>query len=120
MNAGITVAGSSDAPVEPINPMKGIYAAVVRHKDMGFEECISLEDALKMYTINCHKILGMEKKKGKIEKGYFADIAVFEENLFQIEAERLIGSRVIATIVDGMVKYVRDERLIVLSGDLKQ
>jgi len=56
INSGLIVAGSSDSPVVPNNPLVGIYAAVTRQAETGQQlmpqECISASQALSMYTIN--------------------------------------------------------------------
>jgi predicted amidohydrolase YtcJ len=110
IDAGITIVGSSDAPVDPDNPLIGIHAAVVRHEAMNLKERISLHEALKMYTINAQKLIKNDHKKGLLLPGYLADIAVFEEDLFAVNPEKLPECKVAATIVNGKIAYRRDEK----------
>jgi predicted amidohydrolase YtcJ len=109
IDAGITIAGASDAPVESDNPLAGIQAAVVRHPAMNLAECISLDEGLKMYTINAQKLIKNDHQKGLLKPGYVADIAVFQEDLFAVAPEALSGCKVAATVVNGRIAYERGE-----------
>jgi predicted amidohydrolase YtcJ len=109
MKSGITVSGGSDAPVEPFEPIKAIHAAVVRGPGFNDAERISLDEALKIYTINAQKLIKNEQRKGLLKPGYLADIAVFEEDLFTIEPENLIQCKVAATIVNGVIRYRKEK-----------
>ncbi|OHS95359.1 putative amidohydrolase YtcJ [Tritrichomonas foetus] len=108
IKAGVTVTGSSDAPVEPFNPMTGIWAAVVRTENTCGSENISLEDALKMYTVNAQKLVRREERKGTLETGKVADIAIFDCDIFQVDPQELKNCKVVKTIVNGEIKYQRE------------
>jgi predicted amidohydrolase YtcJ len=107
IDAGITIVASSDAPVESDNPLTGIHAAIVRHPAMNLAECISLDDALKMYTINAQKLIKNDHQKGLLRPGYVADITIFEEDLFALATDSLSGCKVAATVVNGRIAYER-------------
>jgi predicted amidohydrolase YtcJ len=109
VDAGVVCAGSSDAPVDSANPLIGIRAAVVRHPLMNVDERISLNDALKMYTINAQKLVRNDHQKGLLLPGYIADVAVFQEDLFDVSPDALTQCQVAATIVDGRVAYQRNK-----------
>jgi predicted amidohydrolase YtcJ len=109
IDAGLTLAGSSDAPVEPTNPLTGIQAAVMREPTMNPAERITLDEALKMYTINTQKMIKNDHRKGLLKPGHLADIAVFQHDLFDVPIETLPNNKVIATVVDGKVQYRREE-----------
>jgi len=100
---GIPVAGSSDAPVEPISPLLGIWAAVARESFP--EERISVEEALEAYTINAAYMSFEENVKGSIEMGKFADLTVLSQNPSKIETEKIRDIRVEMTIVGGKIVY---------------
>jgi predicted amidohydrolase YtcJ len=107
--ASLIKAGGSDAPVEPYDPMMGIHAAVVRGPGLNDAERISLDDALRLYTVNAQKVIKNDHQKGLLRPGYLADIAVFEDDLFAVEPENLWQCKVAATIVNGVVRYQRNK-----------
>ena len=100
---GILVAASSDTPAEPINPFLGIWAAVARKSFP--EERISVEEALKTYTVNAAYLSFEENVKGSIEVGKFADFTVVSRNPLKIEPEKIRNMRVVMTIVGGKIAY---------------
>jgi len=112
LEAGATLAMGSDAPVGPVNPLYGLYAAVER-KD--FEEgpefrffpreCIELGDALYAYTMGSAAAVGMEHELGSLEKGKYADIVVLSHDVFKTEIGILRDIKVQMTIVGGEIVY---------------
>lgn len=103
IRSGILVAGSSDAPAEPVNPILGIWAAVARESFP--EERISVDQALEVYTLNGAYLSFEEAVKGSIEKGKFADLTVLSKNPLKIKPEEIREIRVEMTIVNGKVVY---------------
>jgi len=103
LKSDILVAGSSDAPAEPISPLLGIWAAVARESFP--DERISVEEALQIYTINAAYFSFEEKVKGSIEVGKFADLTVLSENPLTLEREKIKDIQVEMTIVGGRVVY---------------
>ncbi len=116
-DAGVMLSFGSDWPGTnaswyPANPLPGIYAAVVR-KTMGGqpkggwfpEERIDVETALRAYTINNAYAAGEENIKGSITPGKLADIAVLNQNIFEIEPEQIKDVKVVMTIVGGRVLF---------------
>jgi predicted amidohydrolase YtcJ len=103
MDEGLIVASGSDCPVEPINPLLGIWAAVTRK---GFaEERLTLEEALKTYTLNAAYASFEEDKKGSIEVGKFADLTILSDDLSKIQPEKIKDTAVEAVIVNGLMVY---------------
>jgi len=85
VDLGFIVAGGSDAPVEPPNPLYGIYAAIYRKQLSGgsvfrLEEAIDLKTAIKLFTENAAHALGLEHTIGKIYPGYRAEFVIFDED----------------------------------------
>jgi len=103
MKSGIRVAGSSDAPTEPISPLLGIWAAVGRESFP--EERISVEEALEAYTINAAYLSFEENVKGSIEVGKLADLTVLSHNPFKVQTEKIKDIKVEMTIVEGEIVY---------------
>ena len=103
MKEGVTVAGGSDCPVEPINPLLGIQAAVAR--ETFSEERISADDALRVYTINGAYASFEDDVKGSIEAGKLADLVVLSGNPLTVEPDKIGGIEVEMTVVGGMIVY---------------
>lgn len=104
----------SDWTVAPMNPLLGIYAAVTRNildgkNPEGWfpEQKISLQEAIKGYTLNGAYAEFAEDKKGSLEEGKYADIVVLNENLFEIPASNIPQTQVLMTIVGGDIVYKR-------------
>lgn len=114
LDQGAVVAFGSDWTVAPLDPLAGIYAAVTRRtldgKNPGGwfpEQKVSLEDAIKGYTINGAYAEFAEREKGSLQEGKLADIVVLSENLFSIPPEKILETRVLMTLVGGQIVYQR-------------
>jgi predicted amidohydrolase YtcJ len=112
LECGAVLACGSDWTVAPINPLTGIYAAVTRRTLDGNnsdgwipEQKISLEEAIKGYTLNAAFTEFAEHLKGSLEEGKLADVVVLDQNLFEIPPEKILGTNVIMTILDGKIIY---------------
>lgn len=115
LDAGILLTGSSDGPIEDINPWTGIWAAVNRTDELGFpmrysppDDRLSLDEALRMYTTNPWEALGCGAKWGKIVSGARADFTVLKGDPFKIPVEELKDVRHRRTFLDG--RCVWEER----------
>ena len=114
LNAGAELAFGSDWPVAPLDPLLGIYAAVTRAtldgKNPGGwfpEERLTVEDALRAYTLGAAYAAFQEKEKGAISPGKLADVVVLSDDLLRIRPERIKDVQVDITIVGGKVVYKR-------------
>jgi predicted amidohydrolase YtcJ len=112
IDAKATVAFGSDWSVAPAIPLYGIYAAVTRRtlddKNPGGwvpEEKITVEEALRAYTINGAYAEFQEKEKGSIEVGKLADFAFIDRDITTIPPETIRDAKVIRTIVGGVVVF---------------
>jgi predicted amidohydrolase YtcJ len=92
--------------------MEGIYAAVTRRTLDGKHldgwvpsQKISVEEALRAYTIDAAYAAFDESRLGTIEPGKLADFVVLERNLFDIPSEELNTVPIATTIVGGRVVY---------------
>jgi hypothetical protein len=105
MHEGLVVVSGSDCPVEPINPLLGIWAAVARK---GFvEESLTLEEALRTYTLNAAYASFDENKRGTIAVGKFADLTILSDNLDTVSPDKIKDVAVEMVLVDGEVVYAR-------------
>jgi predicted amidohydrolase YtcJ len=114
LDKGAVLVCGSDWTVAPLDPLSGIYAAVSRRTLDGEnpggwypEQRISLEEAIKGYTLNAAYAEFAESMKGTIEKGKLADLVVLSNDLFEIPVEDILDTRVLMTIVGGRI--VHDE-----------
>ena len=102
----------SDFPVEHINPLYGFYAGVAR-KDLegypegGFqmENSLTREQALRGMTIWAAKAAFEEDEKGSIEPGKFADFIVTDEDLMEMDMERVPHLKIRSTFSSGKEVY---------------
>jgi predicted amidohydrolase YtcJ len=106
MQEGLIVASGSDCPVEPINPLLGVWAAVTR-KSVA-EESLTVEEALKTYTLNAAYASFDEDKKGIIKAGNFADLAILSDDLTKIPPDKIRNVAVEMVLVDGKIVYARE------------
>lgn len=104
----------TDAPVESCNPFPNIYSAVTRkdskgNPENGFypDECVDIYDAIDAYTIGSAYAEFMEHKKGRIKKGYYADMLVLDRDIFTIDPMEIRDILPILTMVGGEVVYTK-------------
>ncbi len=113
LDAGVVLAFGSDWPVAPLSPILGIDAAVRRrtldgkHPDGWFpEQKISVEEALRAYTIGSAKAAGQADRKGMLKMGFYADLVLLDRDLLDAkEAPTLDQIKVVTTVVGGSVVY---------------
>ena len=107
--AGIAVAGSSDAPVITADPLLGIRDDHLRRtgegRVLGPGECLTARDALAIYTRGAAFAMHRENEIGSLEPGKLADFVVLDANPLEIDAERIGGIRVLATVTGGTPVY---------------
>jgi predicted amidohydrolase YtcJ len=108
--AGVTF--GSDWPVAPLDPITGIYAAVTRRtlddKNPGGwfpEQKISVEQALRCYTVNNAWAGFLENKTGRLKAGMLADFTVLSEDLLTIAPEKIQETKILLTTVNGKEVY---------------
>jgi hypothetical protein len=109
---GIIAGGNSDCPVTYYSPFVQIYEAVTRKTGSGEvvspEECISVIDAIRIYTWNGAYLGKDEDKLGSIEPGKLADIIVLDRDILTTPEEEIKDVQVLTTIVEGKIVYERD------------
>jgi predicted amidohydrolase YtcJ len=100
---GIRVVGGSDCPMEPLNPLQGVQAAVTRQ--FFPEERITVNEALRMYTVNAAYASFEETVKGSIEEGKLADLTVLSGDPTAVPPSKIGDIKVKMTIIGGKVVY---------------
>ena len=109
MDHGITVAISSD--ILPIGPLVGIYAAVTRKgmsgRVFGPDEAITVEEAVRGYTLNAAYMNFDEDKKGSLEPGKLADMIVLSDDILTVDPEAIMAIEIEQTYLGGERVYQR-------------
>ncbi|MCH8063710.1 MAG: amidohydrolase [Chloroflexi bacterium] len=107
--AGVTVAGSSDAPVIDPNPLYGVYGAVARKsasgRVVGPDEVVSRLEALHLYTSTAARAIGRESSGGRIAVGEAADLVLLDEDPTAVSDHELLNLRVVMTLIGGLVVW---------------
>ena len=110
---GVPVAGSSDCPIAPLAPLISIQAAISRRSQSGIlvnpGDCLSLDEALSLFTSAGAWVGFEEAQKGKIMPGMLADFVVLEGDLTTAPVEQIGSLKVAMTVVGGKV-FLNDER----------
>jgi predicted amidohydrolase YtcJ len=111
-SSGGNLAFGSDWPVVTLNPWYGMQNALTRQTREGDppggfvpHERISLEDAIKAYTLGAAFAGRKEKTEGSIEPGKLADLIMLSQDLFKIEPNQIANTEVLLTVVGGRVVY---------------
>jgi hypothetical protein len=104
LDAGIKIAGASDAPIESQDVLQSIYCCVTRE---GFEphQCVSLEEAVSMYTLDAAYAQFEDGIKGRITPGKRADLVVLSDDPFKVKPDKIRDIKVARTVVGGKVVY---------------
>jgi predicted amidohydrolase YtcJ len=112
IDSDAVLAFGSDWTVAPISPLLGIYAAVSRRTLDGKhpggwvpEEKMSVEEALRAYTMGNAYGVFAEGRRGKLARGYLADLVLLDRDLTKVPPEELEQATVKATVVGGKVVY---------------
>ena len=112
LNEGITIPCGSDFPVETNNPLIGIYHAITRQDENenpkgGWlpEQKMTIEEAIKGYTIWAAYAAFQEDILGSIEVGKYADFTILDKDILAIEPVEILNTRPIYTIVGGEIQY---------------
>jgi predicted amidohydrolase YtcJ len=112
LNKKTIIAGGSDAPVEDINPIWGVYSAITRQDHEGKpeggwmpEQRVTREEALRMFTVDAAYTAFREKELGTLTVGKLADMIVLPENLLTCDPKAMITMRPLYTIVGGTIRY---------------
>lgn len=103
----------SDAPVERIDPLPGLHAAVTRRRADGRpgpegwypEERLALWQAVYAFTGAAALTSGQAATQGSIAPGKLADLTIYDRDIFAVPAEELLDTKIVGTVVDGRFRY---------------
>lgn len=99
IDGGAPLAFGSDAAITDLNPLFGISIAASGKK------AISVEDAVRAYTLGSAYAEFQEKAKGTIEIGKLADFVILSDDIFSVTASKIKETSVQMTIVDGRIVF---------------
>ena len=108
----VILAFGTDWPVEPLNPMLGLYAAVARKDTTGYpqdgwypEERLSMGQAIRAYTWGAAYAAGIDSWYGTLQPGREADFVVLSDDLFSIPPDKILNTTVLETYLSGKLIY---------------
>ncbi|MEZ4644687.1 MAG: amidohydrolase [Chloroflexota bacterium] len=113
LDSGATLAFGSDAPIETIEPLPGLYAAVSRCRPDGYpgpdgwypEQKLTMHEAVHAFTMGTAVAGNQETYLGSITPGKRADFTIFARDIFHMPADELLQTEIAATIVNGEFKH---------------
>lgn len=117
LERGVTWGGGSDFSVTPFAARYGLWASIARQTlrgvygthPFGKEESIDVKNALRSYTVwNAH-LLFMEEKIGSLEVGKYADIAVWDRDIYTIPTDEIKEMKCQMTLFEGKIVYQPEE-----------
>ncbi|MEZ5099128.1 MAG: amidohydrolase family protein [Thermoleophilia bacterium] len=105
IDSGAVVANGSDAPVEELDPLAGVRAAVLRSIDerpaWRGEEALTIEQALHASTVAPAWLAGDDRRRGRLVPNFLADLVVLNRDPFELRPEELPSLEVVSTMVGG-------------------
>jgi len=111
-NAGARLAFGTDYDVEPITPLRGLYACTTRESIDGGppggwipQEKLPLADCINAYTSGSAYAEFMDGKKGELKVGEFADFVILSQDLTKIPPRDILKTEVLRTVVGGKTVY---------------
>jgi hypothetical protein len=117
LDSGAVLAFGSDSPVEDLNVMKGIHAAVTRRRADGSpgadgwypEQRLTVDEAVFAYTAGAAYASGEEAIKGTLSPGKLADLVVLSHDIFAIAPMAILDTKVMGTMFDGRFVYNHED-----------
>jgi predicted amidohydrolase YtcJ len=103
---GVPTGGSSDANVTPLDPWRGVAAAVHHHRP---SQRLGLPVALEVFTLGGRILARQERVSGTIEPGQRADLTAFAGDVLAADPHDLEGAEALFTMVAGRLAHGPDE-----------
>jgi predicted amidohydrolase YtcJ len=113
LQAGAVLAFGSDSPVEPLNPLFGVHAAVTRRRPDGSpdpegwypEQRLTVAEAVRGFAWGPAYAAGLEQRLGTLEVGRLADLVVLDRDIFTCDPMEIRDAQVLGTMVGGAWRY---------------
>jgi predicted amidohydrolase YtcJ len=111
LDYGVAVAGSSDYPCGPFEPLLALQSCVTRRgwdgTPLGLSQRITPQEALALYTVNAAYASGESHIKGRLAPGYLADFVVLDDDPYTVDPATLGALGIRATYVGGVPVWER-------------
>jgi len=115
LNNGAKIAFGTDWPVEPLDPMRGLYSGVTRKNiEFGYpeggwfpEQKLTMAETITLYTMGSAYASFEENIKGSLEPGKLADMVVLSKDVFTVEPKEILTTEALYTILGGKIVYQR-------------
>src|SRR5262249_50959497 len=116
----LTIGGGSDHMVildsmdatNPWNPWLGMWIVLTRQTERGGvhnpAECLTREQAIRLYTINNAKLKFDETKEGSLEPGKYADLILIDRDVLNCPVDDVRSTKVLLTMVGGRIVWERE------------
>lgn len=114
LTSGSKISLSSDYPTDAhaLLPIPNMEVAITRQElgdKNGFihdeKERLTLEEVIEAYTLSNAYEMRMEDKIGSLEVGKYADIVIFDKNLFELDPHEIHTAKIYETIMNGITRY---------------
>jgi len=112
VRGGVACAGGSDGPVEPLDPMLGLHAAVTRQDAAGEpvggwlpDQRLSVHEALELFAVGGAYAAGEEGWRGRLVPGYAADFVILDRSPDAVEPSEIKDLKVLETYIAGRRVY---------------
>jgi hypothetical protein len=111
---GALLAFGSDAPIEPPNPLHGIYAAVAGRRPgkrtvFNKNQLLAIHDAIRGFTLGGAEAVGAQGIRGNLEVGKKADMVVLDRDITRLLEKDILSAAVVATYVNGRALFMAKE-----------
>jgi len=113
LNNGAKIAFGSDWPVEPLDPMRGLYSGVTRKNiEFGYpeggwfpEQKLTMAETITLFTLRSAYASFEENIKGSLEPGKLADMVVLSKDVFTVDPKEILTTEALYTILGGKIVY---------------
>ena len=109
IDAGVNVSTGSDFYPGPFDPRMAIQGMVTRKgfngETWGASQRVSVDEAIRVSTVNGAYSTFEEHLKGTISPGKLADFVVLSDDLYAMDPAKIIDAKVVQTVVGGVTRY---------------
>jgi hypothetical protein len=118
LDSGAVLAFGSDCPVETLDPLMGIHAAVTRRRADGRpgpqgwipDQRLTVHEAVRAYTQGAAYASGEGGIKGSLAPGKLADLVILSDDIFCMEPMEIQNASVDLTVFDGQIVHARERQ----------